>query len=44
MCWEEELLVSSVGDDIRQSQHDIHLCSSDIAHVKTEFMMVNIYL
>ena len=32
----EELLISSVGADFRQSQHDVHLLLSTIVHVKPQ--------
>ncbi len=35
----EELLKSSVGADFRQSQHDVHLLSSTIVHVKHQTEM-----
>ena len=35
----EELLISSVGADFRQSQHDVHLLSSTIVHVKHQTEM-----
>jgi hypothetical protein len=40
----EELLKSSVGADFRQSQHDVHLLSSTIVHVKHEAEMGNTHL
>ena len=35
----EELLKSSVGADFRQSQHDVHLLSNTIVHVKHQTEM-----
>ena len=40
----EELLVGSVGANFRQSQHDVHLLSSTIVHVKHEAEMGNTHL
>ncbi len=40
----EELLVGSVGADFGQSQHDVHLLSSTIVHVKHEAEMGNTHL
>ena len=37
----EELLISSVGADFRQSQHDVHLLSSTIVHVKHQIEVGN---
>ncbi len=41
---ENELLVGSVRADFRQSQHDVHLLSSTIVHVKHEAEMGNTHL
>ena len=40
----EELLVCSVGVNLRQSQHNVHLLSSTIVHVKHEAKTGNTHL
>lgn len=40
----EELLVCSVGANFRQSQHNVHLLSSTIVHVKHEAKTGNTHL
>ena len=40
----EELLVCNVGANFRQSQHNVHLLSSTIVHVKHEAKTGNTHL